>query len=214
MLIYRALGAEPPIFAHVTADSRHGPPPAFQSGTAQRASVRTKRKVFCRKRPQFPRAAGLGAGKQRGISPHAGADRKVFALGALAARTGVFDRAKLEWYNTQYLQKPPVEEVVPYVEGQLKRAGLWQEKWGTTDKAWLARAVDLIRPRTRLLGDFTSWARGFFTRRFRVRPGSARKILEGREDSTLLAKATAALEALPDWNHDAWRRGVTSRRDS
>ena len=32
-----------------------------------------------------------------------------------------------------------------------------------TIAAWFARAVDLIRPRTRLLADFTTWARAFFT---------------------------------------------------
>ena len=97
----------------------------------------------------------------------------------MSRTNAVFDRAKLEWFNTQYLQKPPVEYVLPYVEAELKRAGLWEGSQASRDRAWFAHAVDLIRPRTRLLGDFTTWARAFFHGRFRLRGGSARKILEG-----------------------------------
>ena len=82
----------------------------------------------------------------------------------MSRTNAIFDRAKLEWYNTQYLQKPPVEELLPFVEAELRRAGLWKDAWATSERAWFARAVDLIRPRTRLLTDFTGWARAFFTR--------------------------------------------------
>ena len=86
-----------------------------------------------------------------------------FTLSGVSRTNAIFDRAKLEWFNTQYLQKPPIEELLPYVEAELKRAGLWEESQASQDRAWFARTVDLIRPRTRLLGDFTTWARAFFT---------------------------------------------------
>src|ERR1700741_2277425 len=82
----------------------------------------------------------------------------------------IFDRAKLEWFNTQYLQKPPVEEILPFVEAELKRAGLWKEAWAGAEKEWFARTVDLIRPRTRLLHDFSGWARAFFADDFDYEP--------------------------------------------
>jgi glutamyl-tRNA synthetase len=202
VLIYRALGAEPPIFAHV---------PLILGTDRHRLSKRHG-------------ATSVGSYEEEGFLPEAfrnflallgwapGNNEEYlrtpeliekFSLSGISRSNGVFDRAKLEWYNTQYLQKPPVEEVVPYVEGQLKRDGLWQDKWGTTDKAWLARAVDLIRPRTRLLGDFTTWARGFFTDDFEYDLEARDKFWKDEKIPALLAKATAALEALPDWNHDA-----------
>ena len=52
-----------------------------------------------------------------------------FALSGVSRTNAIFDRAKLEWFNTQYLQKPPVEELLPYVEAELKRAGLWKAEW-------------------------------------------------------------------------------------
>jgi glutamyl-tRNA synthetase len=63
--------------------------------------------------------------------------------------------------------------------------------------------VDLIRPRTRLLGDFTSWARAFFTDDFEYEPEARAKFWKDEKLASLMPKLVEALEALPDWNHDA-----------
>ena len=178
VLIYQALGATPPIFAHV---------PLILGPDRTRLSKRHG-------------ATSVGSYAEEGFLPEAfrnflallgwspGDDSEFlrtnelierFSLSGVSRTNAVFDRAKLEWFNTQYLQKPPVEEFLPYVEAELKRAGLWEGSQASRDRAWFARTVDLIRPRTRLLGDFTTWARAFFTRRFRVRTGGAGEILEG-----------------------------------
>jgi len=45
-----------------------------------------------------------------------------FSLGGVSRTNAVFDRAKLEWFNTQYLQTLPIDELLPFVEAELKRA--------------------------------------------------------------------------------------------
>ena len=202
VLIYKALGAEPPIFAHV---------PLILGPDRTRLSKRHG-------------ATSVGSYADEGFLPEAfrnflallgwspGADAEYlrtnelierFALSGVSRTNAIFDRAKLEWYNTQYLQKPPVEELLPYVEAELKRAGLWQEAWATTERAWFAHTVDLIRPRTRLLGDFTSWARAFFTDDFDYEQEARAKFWKDEKLPSLMPKLVEALEALPDWNHDA-----------
>src|SRR3984885_10786734 len=126
-----------------------------------------------------------------------------FSLSGVSQTNAIFDRAKLEWYNTQYLQKPPVEEILPLVEAELKKAGLWQEAWGSSEKAWFAKTVDLIRPRTRLLGDFTGWARAFFTDDFSYDQQACDKFWKDEKIPGLLEKLADTLAALPEWNHDA-----------
>src|SRR3984957_5800594 len=114
-LIYKALGAEPPIFA---------PVPLFLGPDRTRLSKRHG-------------ATSVGSYADEGFLPEAfrnflallgwspGADAEYlrtnelierFALSGVSRTNAIFDRAKLEWYNTQYLQKPPVEELLPYVE--------------------------------------------------------------------------------------------------
>jgi glutamyl-tRNA synthetase len=211
-LIYRALGAAPPIFAHV---------PLILGPDRTRLSKRHG-------------ATSVGSYAEEGFLPEAfrnflallgwspGEDAEYlrtselverFALGGVSRTNAVFDRAKLEWFNTQYLQKPPVDYVLPYVEAELKRAGLWEGSQASRDAAWFTHAVDLIRPRTRLLGDFTTWARAFFTDDFDYEPEARGKFWNDGRLPGMLEKLAAALEALPEWTHDgcdATSRGVAA----
>jgi len=96
-----------------------------------------------------------------------------------------------------------VEDLLPYVEAELKRAGLWENSPASADRAWFARAVDLIRPRTRFVTDFSGWARAFFTDDFDYEHEAREKFWKDEKLPALLAKLTDVLAALQDWNHDA-----------
>jgi glutamyl-tRNA synthetase len=201
-LLYRALGVAPPIFAHV---------PLILGPDRTRLSKRHG-------------ATSVGSYAEEGFLPEAfrnflallgwspGEDTEFlrtgelierFALTGVSRTNAVFDRAKLEWFNTQYLQKPPVDYVLPYVEAQLRRAGLWDGSQASGDRAWFATAVELIRSRTRLLGDFTTWARAFFTDDFDYELEAREKFWKDERLPGMLEKLADALDALPDWNHDA-----------
>jgi glutamyl-tRNA synthetase len=201
-LIYRALGAAPPIFAHV---------PLILGPDRTRLSKRHG-------------ATSVGSYAEEGFLPEAfrnflalmgwspGKDAEYlrteelierFALSGVSRTNAVFDRPKLEWFNTQYLQKSPVDYVLPYVETELKRAGLWEGSQASRDRAWFERAVELIRPRTRLLRDFTAWARAFFTDDFEYEADAREKFWKDERLPGMLEKLAGALDALPDWNHDA-----------
>jgi glutamyl-tRNA synthetase len=202
VLIYQALGAAAPIFAHV---------PLILGPDRTRLSKRHG-------------ATSVGSYADEGFLPEAfrnflallgwspGEDLQFlrtnellarFALSGISRTNAIFDRAKLEWFNTQYLQRPPVEDLLPYVEAELKRAGLWERSQASRDPAWFAGAVDLIRPRTRLLPDFSGWARAFFTDDFEFDHEAREKFWKDEKLPALLAKSTEALAVLPDWNHDA-----------
>ena len=201
-LIYRALGAAPPIFAHVPLilgsdrtrlSKRHG-----ATSVGSYADEGFLPEAF----RNFLALLGWSPGEDAEyLRTHELVDR--FTLAGVSRTNAVFDRPKLEWFNTQYLQKPPVEYVLPYVEGELKRAGLWEGSQASLDPVWFARTVDLIRPRTRLLGDFTTWARAFFTDDFDYESEAREKFWKDERLPGMLDKLAAALEALPDWNHDA-----------
>jgi glutamyl-tRNA synthetase len=204
VLIYRALGFEPPIFAHV---------PLILGADRTRLSKRHG-------------ATSVGSYADEGFLPEAfrnflalmgwspGENAEYmrtpelierFSLAGVSRTNAVFDRAKLEWFNTEYLHKPPVEELLPYVEEELKRAGIWQERWGADgpERAWFAQAVDLIRPRTRLMTDFSGWARGFFADDFEYEAAAREKFWKDERLPSMLGKLADALDALPEWNHDA-----------
>jgi glutamyl-tRNA synthetase len=203
VLLYRALGAEPPIFAHV---------PLILGPDKSRLSKRHgATDVNMYKREGFLPEAFRNFLALLGWSP--GGDEEYlrtsqllekFSLEGVSRTNGVFDRAKLEWFNTQYLQKLPIEDLLPEVEAQLKQDGLWKEEWAAgVGHEWFAKTVDLLRPRVRLLPDFSSWSRAFFSDEFAIDPAAKAKFWKDEKVPELLGKLADALEALPEWNHDA-----------
>jgi len=203
VLLYRALGAEPPVFAHV---------PLILGPDRSRMSKRHG-------------ATSVASYQDEGFLPEAfrnflallgwspGGDVELlstgemiekFSLAGVSRTNAVFDRAKLEWFNQQYLQKLPLDTLLPAVEAELRRAGIWRDEWSAgAGREWLARTVDLIRPRTRLLPDFAGWARAFFSDEFAYEDAARAKFWKEPRLAEWFPKLAEAYAAQPDWNHDA-----------
>jgi glutamyl-tRNA synthetase len=203
VLLYRALAAEPPVFAHL---------PLILGADKKRLSKRhgaTDVNMY-RTEGFLPEAfrnflalLGWSAGGDEEFLRTKDLLEK-FSLEGVSRTNGVFDRPKLEWFNTQYLQKLPIEDLLPEVEAELKRSELWKEEWAAgSGHAWFAKTVDLLRPRIRLLPDFSTWSRAFFSDAFTIDPAAKEKFWKDPKVPELLAKLADALAALPEWNHEA-----------
>jgi glutamyl-tRNA synthetase len=116
--LYRALGAEPPVFAHVPMilgsdgkklSKRHG---ATAVGDYQEQGI------FPAAMRNFLALLGWSPGGDREIMPE---DEMIqlFSLEGIQKKAAVFDTTKLEWMNGQYLSLVPVEELVEPVRRQL-----------------------------------------------------------------------------------------------
>ena len=205
VLLYRALGAEPPIFAHVPLilgpdkrrlSKRHG---------ATDVNMYRDEGFLAEAFRNFLALLGWSPGHDQEYLRTAELLEK-FSLEGVSRTNAVFDRPKLEWFNTQYLQKLPIEDLLPEVEKELKRSGLWKPDWASgPGREWFAKTVDLLRPRIRLLPDFSSWSRAFFTDEFEIDPAAKAKFWKDPKVPELLAKLAEKLAAIPaaEWNHDA-----------
>ncbi len=202
VLLYRALGATPPIFAHVPLilgpdrtrmSKRHG---ATSVSSYQEEGFLSEafRNFLC--------LLGWSTGDDSEFLRTAELLER-FSLQGVSRTNAVFDRPKLEWFNTQYLQRLPIEELLPQVEGELKHAGLWRPEWAGAEHDWFSHTVDLLRPRTRLLPDFSHWARGFFSDTFDYEQQAREKFWKDERLPKLLAALADSLAAMPEWNHDA-----------
>lgn len=214
VLLYRALSAQPPVFAHV---------PLILGPDRTRLSKRHG-------------ATSVGSYREDGFLPEAfrnflallgwspGGDAQFlrtselverFSLEGVSRTNAVFDRAKLEWFNTQYLQKLPIDELLPFLEEELKRSGFWRPEWRSgAGREWFARTVDLLRSRVRLLPDFSSWGRAFFNDDFSYDPAARDKFWKDERLGELLSKLSDDLEKLPNWNHDACDHALRALAES
>ncbi|HWX39241.1 MAG TPA: glutamate--tRNA ligase [Candidatus Sulfotelmatobacter sp.] len=201
VLLYRALSATPPVFAHVPLilgpdrtrlSKRHG---ATSVGSYRDEGFLPE--AF----RNFLALLGWSSSNEEFIRTPEIVEK--FSLEGVSRTNGVFDRPKLEWFNTQYLQKLPIDELLPFVQVELERSKLWQPEWAGEKQEWFSKTVDLLRPRTRLLPDFSTWSRAFFSDSFEIDPAAREKFWKDERLGGMLAKLADALAALPAWEHDS-----------
>jgi glutamyl-tRNA synthetase len=178
IMLYQALGVAQPVFAHV---------PLILGPDKTRLSKRHG-------------ATSVMAYRDEGIVPEAfrnflallgwtppDASKEIlrddelislFSLDGIARSNAVFDRAKLDWFNTEYIRAYPAEKLLPLIEEEWAKAGV---KPQIRDRAWLFATVDLLKPRARSLKDFATSFRAFFTDEFSADPAAVDKFL--KEDS-------------------------------
>ena len=123
ILLYRALGHEPPVFAHVPMilgpdgkklSKRHG---------ATAVGDYRDQGIFPAALRNFLALLGWSPGGDREIIPELELVQ-LFSLEGIQSKPAVFDVAKLEWMNGQYLSVTPADELLEPVQHQLTRLGL------------------------------------------------------------------------------------------
>ena len=142
--LYRALGQPTPVFAHVPMilgtdgkklSKRHG---ATAVGDYQNEGI------FPAAMRNFLALLGWSPGGDREILPEAEMI-ELFSLEGIQKKAAVFDTAKLEWMNGQYLSVLPAAELEPAVRRELERMGV---PAGERD---LSPLIDSVKSRSRTI---------------------------------------------------------------
>jgi glutamyl-tRNA synthetase len=192
VLLYHALGAPLPVFAHV---------PLILGADKTRLSKRhgATSVMAYREEGIVPEAmrnflALLGWTPPEGTPEILGDPEliRLFSLDAISGSNAVFDRAKLDWFNSEYIRAYPAEKLLPLIEEEWKRAGVTPER---TDRAWLLSTVDLLKTRARSLRDFATSFRAFFTDRFQPDAAAVEKFLKDDGVRQMLAELGARYAA-------------------
>ena len=143
VLLYQALGATLPIFAHVPLIL--GPDKTRLSKRHGATSV-----IAYRDEGIVPEAfrnflALLGWTPPEGTPEILGDVEliRLFTLDAVSRSNAVFDRGKLDWFNTEYIRAYSAEKLLPLIEEEWKKAGVMPER---TDVPWLLATIDLLKP--------------------------------------------------------------------
>ncbi len=161
ILLYRALGASVPQFAHV---------PMILGADGKKLSKRHG-------------ATAVGDYQYQGLLPNAmlnflallgwstGDDTEVmtlpqligkFDVEGLQKKAAVFDTKKLEWMNGQHLVMIPLAELAPFVTPAFETAGYATAAELMARKEWYFGLLDLLRVRARTTDEIVSLASHFF----------------------------------------------------
>ncbi|MEJ2153110.1 MAG: glutamate--tRNA ligase, partial [Gemmatimonadota bacterium] len=174
ILLYQALGARVPRFAHV---------PLILGPDKRKLSKRHG-------------ALGVSAYQEQGYLPQAftnflallgwspGDDREVmsqaelieaFSLERITGKSAVFDVQKLEWLNGQHLSMMSGMAVADLVRPRFVDAGIATEMELTEQSIWFAELMAMVKTRSRTLDDLVVQGRPFFGGPIEYQPDAVAK---------------------------------------
>ncbi|HET9527439.1 MAG TPA: glutamate--tRNA ligase [Pyrinomonadaceae bacterium] len=84
---------------------------------------------------------------------------------------------KALWMNAKYIRTMPLEELLPMVKAELRANKLWREEYDEDDREWLLKTIDLIRQRFFTLKDFSTQGRAYFSDDFDFEESAVNKNL-------------------------------------
>jgi glutamyl-tRNA synthetase len=161
ILIYRAMGAPVPAFAHV---------PLILGADKKRLSKRHgATSVMEYQRQGYLAPAVVNFLALLGWSP--GDDRELmttqelidsFTLEGISGGNAVFNTEKLDWMNGQYIARMPIEDLAAAAKPFFDDAGLGSHPLVAEARAF-HRLLELLRPRAKRLTDFVEQARPLLT---------------------------------------------------
>src|SRR6266540_1681147 len=142
LAVYRALGAEPPIFGHVPMI--HGPDGKKLSKRHGATAVADYQHlgILPEAMRNFLALLGWSPGGDREIMSKEEL-RNLFSLDGILKKPSVFDTTKLEWMNGQYLSAKSADELLPLVQPELAKLGIN----GNHDA--LLKAITAVKTRSR-----------------------------------------------------------------
>ena len=84
---------------------------------------------------------------------------------------------KALWMNAEYIRTMPLDELLPMVKAELRANRLWREEYDDEDSNWLRKTIDLIRQRYFTLKDFSEQGRAYFSDDFDFEEAAVQKNL-------------------------------------
>jgi glutamyl-tRNA synthetase len=153
MMVLKALGADPPVYAHLPL--LHGPDGKKLSKRHGAASVQELRDIGYLPAAVRNYLALLGWGYDETTTFFTTDELiKLFSLDRVSKNPAVFDEQKLRWMNGRYLRELPVDELQRMLEERLGReipreaVEIAQEKMQTLDDFWTLAAFLVERQPT------------------------------------------------------------------
>jgi glutamyl-tRNA synthetase len=121
----------------------------------------------------------------------------LFDLGGIQKSNAIFDRTKLDWFNSEYLRATPAAQLLPLIEEEWNKAELTPFQ---TSRLAMEATVDLLQPRARNLRDFATIFRGYFSDSFDIDPPAAEKFLKDDSVRTMLVALGSRYEQVADFS--------------
>ena len=213
ILLYRALGADVPQFAHVPMihgtdgkklSKRHG---ATAVGDYQHHGLLPSAMI------NFLALLGWSTGDDTEVMTLPQLIEK-FDTDGLQKKAAVFDAVKLEWMNGQHLAATPLAELVPHVTPLVVAAGLATAQELESREEWYHGLLDLLRTRARRIDEIVTLASHFFRDSVEYDADAvAKQWRDVAVTSSILTATRGRLALVPSWEPAAMEEALRKLAD-
>lgn len=196
VLLYEALGAPVPEFAHVPLilgpdkkrlSKRHG---ATAVGEYDAQGYLPEAMV------NFLALLGWSPGGNQELFTREELIER-FTLDGISGGNAVFNQDKLDWFNQQHIIRLPADETLRRLQTDLRHAGLWRDSLLNAEFSWITRVLALLAPRARKLTDLVAPLRVFLSDEVIYDPAAVAKHLSGAEVAGHLRAWAGVVGTLP-----------------
>jgi nondiscriminating glutamyl-tRNA synthetase len=206
--IYRALGWQPPEFAHHTLIL--GPD---RSPLSKRHGSTT---VSQYREEGFLPEALLNDLVLLGWTPPSGdeilsLDRMIkdFSIGAVSTSAPIFNRKKLEWLNSQYIRKQDDESLFRMLLPHLEKTGLPVRE---IDLQYLSKVISILKENLVVLSQIGEYLGIFFDEKFHFED-DVRAVLLDPDNRKTLENILEVVKITLEMTEDGWRSLVSSMEE-
>ena len=92
-------------------------------------------------------------------------------------------------------------ELLPRIESRLREAGLWRDSLTTTEAAWMAGVLELLKPRVKKLDQLVDELRPFLVDEPEIDPAAAAKHLRRK-----CVRCWSSSRCAPTRKRNSWSR--------
>ena len=198
ILLYRALGHPIPIFAHL---------PLILGPDKKKLSKRHGGTSLAHYSGQgYLPAAMFNFLALLGWSP--GDDTEILSVDELIQRfsfegvgtaAAVFDTDKLEWINSQWINRSSLDELLPYIKPEMEKLGTWSDDLTGERRGWFERVVSLLKDRSKRTWDIARDGIYFFKAPESYDEKAIKKFCKGSELPEHLGKLRDILSSVQNW---------------
>ena len=207
ILLYRALGLQPPTFAHLPLilgpdkkrlSKRHG----AVAVTEYREAGYLPEALF-----NFLALLGWSPGDGREFLPRDELLR-VFSFAGVGKKGAVFDEQKLAWLNSQYINAMPASTIREKIRSELEAKELWEPSLEGERRAWFEQVLEILKARSRKLADLARDCAAFLREEVEYSPDAVAKHLKEPGIAERMRKLQAALAAVEPFDEAATEQAL------
>jgi glutamyl/glutaminyl-tRNA synthetase len=137
-----------------------------------------------------------------------------FSLDGINRKSAIFDVAKLDWMNGQYISALAAEELEPLVSGVLREVGMTSEELLSSRRGWYLRLIDLLKTRARVIHDIADQAAPYLADSVEYQPDAVQKHWrEPNEVAARLQVLRRAFVELTEWTPTTLEQELRSVAD-